>query len=58
MKYYKLCVDGTNSFFTYCDKENEYETGDRVAVNFRGREHGAFIIAEETETEFSFKCFP
>ena len=58
MKYYKLCVDGTNSFFTYCDKENEYETGDRVAVNFRGREHGAFIIAEETETEFSFKVLP
>lgn len=58
MRYYKLCVDGTNSFFTYCDKENEYETGDRVAVNFRGREHGAFIIAEETETEFSFKVLP
>lgn len=58
MKYYKLCVDGTNSFFTYCDKENEYETGNRVAVNFRGREHGAFIIAEETETEFSFKVLP
>lgn len=58
MRYYKLCVDGTNSFFTYCDKENEYETGDRVAVNFREREHGAFIIAEETETEFSFKVLP
>ncbi len=58
MRYYKLCVDGTNSFFTYCDKENEYETGNRVAVNFRGREHGAFIIAEETETEFSFKVLP
>lgn len=58
MRYYKLCVDGTNSFFTYCDKDDEYEIGDRVAVNFRRREQGAFIVAEETETEFPFVVLP
>lgn len=58
MRYYKLYVDNTNTFFTYCDKLDEYEIGDRVAVNFRNREHGAFIIAEETETNFEFKVLP
>lgn len=58
MRYYKLYVDGTNAFFTYCDKLDEYEIGDRVAVNFRNREQGAFIISEENESEFDFKVLP
>ena len=38
MRYYKLFVDGTNSFFTYLDKNEIYHIGDRVLVNFRNKE--------------------
>ena len=58
MRFYKLCVDGTNSFFTYCDENDEYKIGDRVAVNFRGKEHGALIIELENKNEFEFKVLP
>ena len=58
MRFYKLCVDGTNSFFTYCDNNDEYEIGDRVAVNFRGKEHGALVVEPEENNEFEFKVLP
>ncbi len=58
IRYYKLCVDNTNSFFTYCDENDEYNIGDRVAVNFRNKEHGAFIIEPDESTEFEFKVLP
>ena len=58
MRFYKLCVDGTNSFFTYCDNNDEYDIGDRVAVNFRGKEHGALVVELEENNEFEFKVLP
>lgn len=58
MRYYKLCVDNTNSFFTYCDMEDEYKIGDRVAVNFRGKEHGALVIDFDNSEKFEFKVLP
>ena len=58
IRYYKLCVDGTNSFFTYCDENDEYNIGDRVAVSFRGREQGALIAEPDKSSEFEFKVLP
>lgn len=58
MKYYNLYVDGTNDFFTYVDKEENFKIGDRVAVNFRNRERGAIIIKEDTNNKFPFKVLP
>lgn len=58
MKYYKLFVDGTNDFFTYLDEEDKFKIGERVLVNFRNREKGAFIISEEEQKEFDFKVLP
>ena len=55
MKYYKLFVDGTNSFFTYSDEKEQYSIGDRVAVNFRNRERGALVIEEDISESFDFK---
>ncbi len=58
IRYYKLCVDNTNSFFTYCDENDEYKIGDRVAVNFRNKEHGALIVEPDESSEFEFKVLP
>ena len=55
MKYYKLFVDGTNSFFTYSDEKEQFNIGDRVAVNFRNRERGALVIEEDKSESFNFK---
>lgn len=55
MKYYKLFVDGTNSFFTYFDEKEQFNIGDRVAVNFRNRERGALVIEEDKSESFDFK---
>lgn len=55
MKYYKLFVDGTNSFFTYLDKEEIYNVGDRVLVSFRNRERGALIVQEDKTEKFDFQ---
>ncbi|WP_300331169.1 primosomal protein N' [Fusobacterium sp.] len=55
MKYYKLFVDGTNSFFTYLDSEEIYNIGDRVLVSFRNREKGALIVQEDKTEKFDFK---
>ena len=55
MKYYKLFVDGTNSFFTYSDEKEQFNIGDRVAVNFRNRERGALVIEENKSESFDFK---
>ena len=57
MKYYKLFVDGTNSFFTYSDEKEQFNIGDRVAVNFRNRERGALVIEEDKSETFDFKVF-
>ena len=54
MKYYKLFVDGTNSFFTYSDEKEQFNIGDRVAVNFRNRERGALVIEEDKSESFDF----
>lgn len=58
MKYFNLYVDSTNDFFTYSDEKEEFNIGDRVAVNFRNRERGAVIIKEDINKEFSFKVLP
>lgn len=55
MKYYKLFVDGTNSFFTYLDREEIYNIGDRVLVSFRNRERGALIVQEDKTEKFDFQ---
>lgn len=55
MKYYKLFIDGTNSFFTYSDEKEQFNIGDRVAVNFRNRERGALVIEEDKSESFDFK---
>lgn len=55
MKYHKLFVDGTNSFFTYSDEKEQFNIGDRVAVNFRNRERGALVIEEDKSESFDFK---
>lgn len=58
MRYFDLYVDNTNSFYTYCDEFDRYKIGERVAVNFRNREYGAFIIAENRNETFDFKVLP
>ncbi len=55
MKYYKLYVDNTNSFFTYLDSEEKYSIGDRVAVKFRNKERGALIVSEDKSESFPFE---
>ena len=58
MKYYRVYVEGTNSFYTYCDERDEFGIGEMVTVSFRNRKTGGFIVAEEEEQEFKFKVLP
>jgi primosomal protein N' (replication factor Y) len=58
MRYYRVYVEGTNSFYTYCDEREEFEIGDMVTVSFRNRKAGGFIVAKEEEEEFNFKVLP
>lgn len=33
MRYYKIYVDNTKELYTYEDREDKYEIGDRVVVS-------------------------
>lgn len=55
MRYYGVYVDGTREFFTYCDQEDEFNIGDRVAVPFRGRIKAGLIVYREASEKFDFK---
>jgi primosomal protein N' (replication factor Y) len=55
MRYYGVCVDGTREFFTYCDQNDEFNIGDRVAVPFRGRIKAGLIVYREASESFDFK---
>lgn len=58
MRYYGIYVDGTNDFFTYCDLNDEFNIGERVAVLFRGRIKSGLIVYRETCETFEFKVLP
>ncbi|BDU50280.1 replication restart helicase PriA [Haliovirga abyssi] len=56
MRYYSLYVSDTKTtYFTYGDKNNEFEVGEWVFVNFRNKKKAALILFEEEEREFKFK---
>lgn len=54
MRYYNLYVEGTNDLFTYMDKNNEFEVGMLVKVNFRDKEKVGLIVEKEEKKEFEF----
>lgn len=55
MKYYLLHVEGNNrGFYTYKDKEEKFEIGQWVKVNFAGKEKAALIIEEERRDSFEY----
>lgn len=58
MKYFKIYVEGTNSFYTYSDETKEIKIGDRVIVSFRNREKSGVVIGEDKNEEFTFKVLP
>ena len=56
MRYYLLHVEGTDDeFYTYMDKNSEYEIGDWVLVNFINRDRVGLIIKESSEENFDYK---
>ena len=58
MRYYKIYVDNTRELYTYEDRENKYEIGDRVIVSFRGKQRTGLIIAQDTDEERAYKVLP
>ena len=58
MRYYKIYVDNTRELYTYEDRENKYEIGDRVIVSFRGKQRTGLIIAQDTDEERTYKVLP
>ena len=58
MRYYKIYVDNTRELYTYEDRENKYEKGDRVIVSFRGKQRTGLIIAQDTDEERAYKVLP
>ena len=58
MRYYKIYVDNTRELYTYEDRENKYEIGDRVIVSFRGKQRAGLIIAQDTDEERAYKVLP
>lgn len=58
MRYYKIYVDNTRELYTYEDRENKYEIGDRVIVSFRGKQRTGLIIAQDTDEERDYKVLP
>lgn len=46
MRYYNLYVNGNKDLFTYADKNEEYNLGDMVVVNFKKQKKIAIIIEE------------
>ena len=47
MRYYKIYVDNTRELYTYEDREDKYEVGDRVIISFRGKQRTGLIIAQD-----------
>lgn len=58
MRYYKIYVDNTRELYTYEDRENKYEIGDRVIVSFKGKQRTGLIIAQDTDEERAYKVLP
>ena len=58
MRYYKIYVDNTKELYTYEDREDKYEIGDRVVVSFRGKQRSGLIIAQDTDEERDYKVLP
>lgn len=58
MRYYKIFVDNTNGLYTYCDKNDEFEIGQRVVVSFRNRKRTGLIIARDSDEEREYKVLP
>lgn len=58
MRYYKIYVDNTRELYTYEDRENKYEIGDRVIVSFRGKQRTGLIIAQDADEERAYKVLP
>jgi primosomal protein N' (replication factor Y) (superfamily II helicase) len=55
MKYYLLHVDGNNrALYTYLDKEEIFEVGQWVKVNFAGKEKAAIIVKEDNRVSFEY----
>ncbi len=55
MQYFNVYVSGTNSLFTYSDKNDEYNVGENVIVPFRNIKRTGIIIEKSKETKFDFK---
>ena len=58
MRYYKIYVDNTKGLYTYCDKNDEFEIGERVLVSFRNRRRSGIIIARDSDDPKEFKVLP
>lgn len=58
MRYYKIFVDNTNGLYTYCDRNNEFEIGQRVVVSFRNRKKTGLIITRDSDEEKEYKVLP
>lgn len=58
MRYYSIYVDNTRELYTYEDKNDEYEIGDRVIISFRGKQRTGLIIAQDTDEERDYKVLP
>lgn len=55
MRYYVLQVDGREGFYTYRDKENIYEIGEQVLVQFGRKKISALILFEDNREEFEYE---
>ncbi len=58
MRYYKIYVDNTRELYTYEDREDKYEIGDRVIISFRGKQRTGLIIAQDTDEERDYRVLP
>ena len=58
MRYYKIFVDNTNGLYTYCDRNDEFEIGQRVVVSFRNRQKTGLIITRDSDEEKEYKVLP
>ena len=58
MRYYKIYVDNTRELYTYEDREDKYEVGDRVIISFRGKQRTGLIIAQDTNEEKNYRVLP
>ena len=58
MRYYKIYVDNTRELYTYEDREDEFEIGERVIVSFRGKQRTGLIIARDTTEDKNYKVLP